>query len=165
MENTWWSSSAHDLLTDIVRTPLILISLIGIFRKRLEWAVFLIWIYYVVLCPYTKVEESFNVQATHDILFHAGQIDRYDHLEFPGVVPRTFAGPLTLAGFSLPFVLLANYVGLSKLYSLVIGKRYLVNFFFLRQRFFFVASFFLLVGSFSFLVAIYSIFFGSFFFC
>ncbi|KAK3006884.1 hypothetical protein RJ639_017010, partial [Escallonia herrerae] len=32
--------------------------------------------FYVFMVPYTKVEESFNVQ--------------YDHLEFPGVVPRTF---------------------------------------------------------------------------
>lgn len=33
-------------------------------------------VFYVVTCPYTKVEESFNLQATHDILFFGADLEK-----------------------------------------------------------------------------------------
>jgi alpha-1,6-mannosyltransferase len=62
--------------------------------------------------PYTKVEESFNIQAAHDFLTFgisyrntAAKIQAfYDHVVFAGAVPRTFIGALALAGISNPFI-------------------------------------------------------------
>lgn len=70
-----------------------------------------------IISPYTKVEESFNIQATHDILTHGVPTSNaavrfrtnYDHMKFPGAVPRTFIGALALAALSKPFIWLANY--------------------------------------------------------
>lgn len=67
---------------------------------------------HLFVAPYTKVEESFNMQATHDILIHgipSSNVDQfldanYDHVHFPGSVPRTFAGALILSGLARPFV-------------------------------------------------------------
>lgn len=67
---------------------------------------------HLYFAPYTKVEESFNIQATHDILKFGvpwrysdwDLVKSYDHVTFPGSVPRTFVGPLALAGASWPLL-------------------------------------------------------------
>ncbi|KAF9260107.1 hypothetical protein L218DRAFT_962889 [Marasmius fiardii PR-910] len=72
------------------------------------------WIH-VALAPYTKVEESFNLHATHDVLMYgvrSANLQKYDHFTFPGAVPRTFIGSLILAGTSDPVIRVASFFGL-----------------------------------------------------
>ncbi|KAI1112051.1 Alg9-like mannosyltransferase family-domain-containing protein [Nemania sp. NC0429] len=96
---------------------------------------------HLVVAPYTKVEESFNIQATHDILawgtptksVHAHLSAHYDHFDFPGAVPRTFLGPVFLAGIGQPLIALVGFrhaqlvvralLGLANSVALLIFKR------------------------------------------
>ena len=70
---------------------------------------------HLLVAPYTKVEESFHVQAVHDILanglpsgFNDPDLNRadYDHFSFPGAVPRSAIGAAALAMLSKPLILL-----------------------------------------------------------
>ncbi|KAG6116301.1 hypothetical protein E4U14_000304 [Claviceps sp. LM454 group G7] len=85
--------------------------------RLLTSTLYLLPLLHILLSPYTKVEESFNLQATHDILtygtptssIHERFLQTYDHLSFPGVVPRTFIGAVLLAGLSQPIVALLGF--------------------------------------------------------
>ncbi|KAF9812463.1 hypothetical protein IEO21_06181 [Rhodonia placenta] len=71
------------------------------------------WIH-VFLAPYTKVEESFNLHSVHDVLMYGvghEALPNYDHFVFPGAVPRTFIGSLSLAWASYPAILVAQKLG------------------------------------------------------
>ncbi|KAI9027997.1 Alg9-like mannosyltransferase family-domain-containing protein [Hyaloraphidium curvatum] len=74
------------------------------FDTLLDFAIPALVTLYIWMCPYTKVEESFNMQAIHDLLYHGPfDIKAFDHNEFPGVVPRTFLGAIAVALASLPY--------------------------------------------------------------
>lgn len=79
---------------------------------------FILPLLHLLYAPYTKVEESFNLQAAHDILVYGTPVSgnvyerlstTYDHFTFPGVVPRTFVGPVLLSGVSQPLIALLGF--------------------------------------------------------
>ncbi|GAB4861992.1 dolichyl-P-Man:Man(7)GlcNAc(2)-PP-dolichol alpha-1,6-mannosyltransferase [Ancistrocladus abbreviatus] len=75
--------------------------------------------FYLLTVPYTKVEESFNMQAMHDIIYHKHHLEKYDHLEFPGVVPRTFIGAWVVSIMASPVTSMMSFLSLPKICSLI----------------------------------------------
>jgi len=66
---------------------------------------------HLIVAPYTKVEESFNIQAAHDFITYSsrsgglsGNLKFFDHVDYPGAVPRTFVGAFSLALISNPII-------------------------------------------------------------
>ncbi|KIR67776.1 alpha-1,6-mannosyltransferase [Cryptococcus bacillisporus CA1873] len=67
---------------------------------------FLVTFAHVFLSPYTKVEESFTLHAVHDVLaygFNPHNLQLWDHVTFPGAVPRSFIPPALLGILVYPF--------------------------------------------------------------
>lgn len=84
---------------------------------------------HLLVAPYTKVEESFNMQAAHDILVYgtptsdvASRLSTtYDHMTFPGAVPRTFVGAVVLSGLGQPLLGLVGFHNAQLLIRGVLG--------------------------------------------
>lgn len=92
------------------------------YNKLLDIILLGIIVYHLLISPYTKVEESFNIQAIHDIInygvFPQENVSyNYDHNNFPGSVPRTFVGSLVIAGFVKVIQSFTSLVGINKLIS------------------------------------------------
>lgn len=100
----------------------------------LELSIPALILWHLRVVPHTKVEESFNLQATHDILKYGYQVSpSYDHFEFPGAVDRTFVGAAALATVSTPIIALLGeqwsqfvvraVLGLFNAFALIFYKR------------------------------------------
>nr|XP_027200993.1 probable Dol-P-Man:Man(7)GlcNAc(2)-PP-Dol alpha-1,6-mannosyltransferase [Dermatophagoides pteronyssinus] len=94
--------------------------------------IFIIGCLHLFLVPYTKVEESFGIQACHDFLFLSKWLSSspandpkqqsskiiWDHENFPGVVHRTFITNFIIAIITKPFYwLFQTIIDLDKFFA------------------------------------------------
>ncbi|CBY34436.1 unnamed protein product [Oikopleura dioica] len=75
---------------------------------------------HVFMAPFTKVEESFYLQAAHDFIYE-DSIESFDHRKFPGVVPRTAAPNFILSSIIRPFKYLLDKPSMQILLRLLLG--------------------------------------------
>lgn len=88
----------------------------------LDLVLFTSILFYLLTIPFTKVEESFNMQAINDILTYGTSLSSYDHFLFPGVVPRTFIGSLYISILAYIPTKIINILQLSSIYKLFICR-------------------------------------------
>ena len=101
-------ASTMEVVMDKTTVPTTLVD------KVLDYLPYTLALLYIAVSPYTKVEESFNLQAMHDMLHLGADVAQYDHHTFPGVVHRTFLGPFFVAIISVPLTSIGILLGGSK---------------------------------------------------
>jgi alpha-1,6-mannosyltransferase len=88
--------------------------------------------------PFTKVEESFYLQSVHDLIYKSN-ISEFDHVDYPGVVPRSAFPSLILSSIAFYFnfflskfntlILIRSLVGICIAHQLGNIQRKIMNLF------------------------------------
>lgn len=95
-----------------------------------DWLAVVVMAVHVLASPFSKVEESFNTQALHDLtVLPLSRLEEFDHRSFPGVVPRSFIGAALLSLIAYPIRLLlaplesphSSLLHLQVMYRLLLG--------------------------------------------